>query len=447
MRRAWSLAVLLCGAALGAAAQTERIGCLDDDPALELVRAAAPDAAAREVQALVQAALQRSRAVGAARALAEAAARDTDETRAAAELQASLNARLGPDAARSNGHATTQLLQGSAGVALSQLLWDGGRQQALVDWRSQLAEAARLALLSQQEQIALSAVSLALESSRYRAQEQVYGQYVRKMACLVDGLSEVVAADRGRASELLQARKALQQAELARVGTESARRQADIRLQRLVGENAVDARLVGAALLPLPPLEAVLGAAMAASDVAQLERQVQAANHLTQALAAGTRPQLSWSLNGSQSIGRGGSAAAQQTTSLSAGLLLNVPLFNPGVAHSVQAAKWRALAAREQLGDLLESRRARVREVHEQARSSLDRAERVQRVLRDSQQLRSATQLQWQQLGRRSLFDVMGAESEHYNLRISLVNALIDAQQLNATLQSLGAGLAASVGR
>jgi hypothetical protein len=38
----------------------------------------------------------------------------------------------------------------------------------------------------------------------------------------------------------------------------------------------------------------------------------------------------------------------------------------------------------------------------------------------------------------------MGAESEHYNLRIGLVNALIDAQQLNATLQSLGPGLLAA---
>ncbi len=118
-----------------------------------------------------------------------------------------------------------------------------------------------------------------------------------------------------------------------------------------------------------------------------------------------------------------------------------LPLLNPGASQAVDAARWRALASREQLEDAIESKRARVREVHEQARSSLDRAARVQAVLRDSQQLRASTQLQWQQLGRRSLFDVMGAEAEHYNLRISHVNALIDAQQLNATLKSLGAGL------
>jgi hypothetical protein len=102
----------------------------------------------------------------------------------------------------------------------------------------------------------------------------------------VDALSEVVAADRGRASELLQARKALQQAELARAGTESQRRQADIRLQRLVGERDFDARVLGGALLPLPPLDAVLAATEQAPEVAQLQRQAQAASHFAQSVAA-----------------------------------------------------------------------------------------------------------------------------------------------------------------
>ena len=80
-------------------------------------------------------------------------------------------------------------------------------------------------------------------------------------------------------------------------------------------------------------------------------------------------------------------------------------------------------------------------EVHEQTTSSFDRARRVGAVLRDSEQVRNFTLQQWQQLGRRSLFDVMGAEGEHYNLRINYVNALHDGQQLNANLLSLGRGV------
>jgi outer membrane protein TolC len=100
-----------------------------------------------------------------------------------------------------------------------------------------------------------------------------------------------------------------------------------------------------------------------------------------------------------------------------------------------------ALADALQRAEVLDQRRFRVAEVHEQTTASFDRLRRLSAVLRDSEQLRNFTQQQWQQLGRRSLFDVIGAEAEHYNLRISYVNALTDGQQLNASLLSLGRGV------
>jgi len=62
-------------------------------------------------------------------------------------------------------------------------------------------------------------------------------------------------------------------------------------------------------------------------------------------------------------------------------------------------------------------------------------------VLKDSDKVRSYTFQQWSQLGRRSLFDVMSAESDHFNLRIAYVNALHDGYQANAQLRSMGSGL------
>ena len=53
-------------------------------------------------------------------------------------------------------------------------------------------------------QSTVATVSLAVDLGRYREHERVYGQYVAKMACLVDALQTIVQADRGRASELLQ---------------------------------------------------------------------------------------------------------------------------------------------------------------------------------------------------------------------------------------------------
>lgn len=423
-----------------AGAQTPPARCADEEAVDEAAPAATADAA-RELHTLVQRAVEHSRSIGAARALAEAAARDVDETRAASALQANLSASAGPSLARSDGPTASQLAQGGVTLGASQLLWDGGRSAHLVDWRSQLAEAARLALVSQQEQIALSAVSLALDRARYAAHERVYGQYVRKMACLADALQTIVAADRGRASELLQVRKALQQAELARVAAVSQRAQTEIRLERLLGAPAPAAEGIGALLQPLPPLAALLERSDQGHDIEPLAAQARAASKFADSVAAATRPQVSWTLAASRSLGLGGNVGTQHGSAISAGLVLVLPLANPGVASATDAARARALAAREQLADAIEARRARVREVHEQASSSLDRAERVRAVLRDSERVREATLLQWQQLGRRSLFDVMGAEAEHYNLRVSWVNAVVDAQQLGATLRSLGPGL------
>ena len=39
------------------------------------------------------------------------------------------------------------------------------------------------------------------------------------------------------------------------------------------------------------------------------------------------------------------------------------------------------------------------------------------------------------------LFDVIAAESDHFNMRVNYVNALHDTQQLNANLLSLGRGV------
>ncbi|MBN4659134.1 transporter, partial [Escherichia coli] len=100
-------------------------------------------------------------------------------------------------------------------------------------YRKELSNAARFSLQAAQEQVALETISAALERARYRQQAQVYQQFSRKMACLVDALTQIVAEDRGRASELVQARKSQLQAELSRDAAMAQGRQAEIRLRKL----------------------------------------------------------------------------------------------------------------------------------------------------------------------------------------------------------------------
>jgi adhesin transport system outer membrane protein len=413
--------------------------CADDAPvALAVVPA---EQARTGLRTLVRRAIDQSPQAGAARLLAEAALSDTDEVRAAKAPQAALNASLGPSVARSGGTTDTSAVQAGASLTLSQLLWDGGRTDRLIGWRERLADAARFGELNGRELLALSTVSLSLERSRFQQQVMVYGQYVRKMQCLAQSLEQIVAADRGRLSELVQVRKSLQQADLARVQTESQLRQTEVRLKRLIGEPLPAAEDWSALLQAVPDMTLLQLEAQRSAEIAQLDATAAAAQQLARSVEASHQPSISWTTGASAGSALGGTIGTQHSKGLSVGLAISIPLLDSGIVAASTAAKKRAQAAALQRDEALLVRRTRIAEVHEQTTSSFDRAERVNAVLRDSERLRDATLQQWQQLGRRSLFDVMAAEGDHYGLRISLVNALIDGQQSNAILLSLGRGV------
>ncbi|MBW8779790.1 MAG: TolC family protein, partial [Burkholderiales bacterium] len=152
---------------------------------------------------LVQLAIRRSNAVGASRLLAESAAYDVEEARAARMPQATISGQLGGVDAGAPKTTSTHGAQYQGGVSVSAPLYDGGRISDLTDWRRHLAEAARFGEIGAQEQVALQTVSLALERSRYSVESQVYEQYAHKMGCLVGALQMIVSVDRGRTSELV----------------------------------------------------------------------------------------------------------------------------------------------------------------------------------------------------------------------------------------------------
>ena len=413
--------------------------CEDDTPAL--LPAVPAEQARTGLRTLVRRAIDQSPQASATRLLAEAASDDTDEVRAAKSPQASLNASVGPSLSRSAGQNSTSALQAGLGLGVSQLLWDGGRTDSLIGWRQRLAEAARYGDLSNRELLALSTLSLALERSRFQQQVLVYAQYARKMQCLSKSLEQIVAADRGRLSELVQVRKSLQQAELSRVSTESQLRQIDVRLKRYVGEPLPPAEDWSALLTAVPDMAALQREAQRSAEIAQLDASAEAAQQLARSVEASQQPRISWNGGASTNSAFGGTIGTQHGKGLSVGLAISIPLLDAGNVAATAAAKKRAQAALLQRDEALHARRARIAEVHEQTTASFDRAQRVDAVLRDSERLRDATLQQWQQLGRRSLFDVMAAEGDHYGLRISLVNALIDGQQSNAVLLSLGRGV------
>lgn len=401
------------------------------DAAAEL---SAPDPRAYLLE-LAERAQARSRSADASRLLAAAARDELREAQAAVLPQAQLNLTSGYSGSMVGRTQGPSGLEARAGVQVNGMLWDWGRQQQLTQWRYQLAEAAAASHSGVTEQVALQTVALSLDRSRYGLQAQVYGQYVRKMACLVEQLQAITQVDKGRSSELVQAQKSQQQAELALATTQDLLKSVETRLRRLVGDPLPQTAPLSAVLARLPDLEPLQKDLLAAADVTQANAQALAAARLAEAVRAGQKPQLSYL---GAANGRGGNG--RQADWL-VGVQLTVPLFNGQYEPQLAAARRRAEAAGVQRDETIEAKTWRLQEVHEAAGNSLDRARRITELLRASQQLRGATLQQWQQLGRRSLFDVMGAEADYYALRVAHVNAIYDAQQAVALMGSMGRGV------
>jgi adhesin transport system outer membrane protein len=379
--------------------------------------------------------MQRSRSIGALRLLTQAAEADLAETKASRLPLVTLVGTGGHIGRVVPGTDNVTGMQGRASVNISAPLYDSGRITKLTEWRMQLASAAKYGQNSAEEQLALQTVSLALDRSRYTLQGQVYSQYVRKMACLVDSLEVITKADKGRASELVQAQKSLQQADLQYEQTLSALRQTEIRMRRFVGDQLPVSASLSSVLAQLPDLNEMQADILQAPDVAQASAQARAQRSYAESVLAGQRPSVNLLVNGTTVAGIG------RSSDWIGGVTLNIPLLQPGADASLQAAKSRYQAASLQHDETVEVKRYRLLETYETATSALDRARRVVEILRNSDRVRASTLQQWQQLGRRSLFDVMAAEGDYYSMRVAHVNALFDAQQLVALMWSMGRGV------
>ena len=407
-------------------------------PAASSAAPLSPEARAPRMYLLnmVQAAIRRSNAVGATRLLSEAAQADIEEQRTAVLPQAVISGQVGGVDSGAPLVASTHGGQYQGGLTITAPVYDGGRINDLTDWRRHLAEAARFGEIGAQEQIALQTVSLALERSRFTVESEVYEQYAHKMGCLVEALQMIVSVDKGRTSELVQARKTQQQAELSRDQSLSQKRLAEIRLRRYVGDQLPPVEGVSAVMLDTPSLDDLLTLASRANDIQSLDSQAAALDSYVKAILDGQKPQLGVLVAATKSAG------ASPSRTVSGGITVSWQLFNASNSYSTTAARKRAEASRLQRDDALEARKNRMAEVYEQARHAMDRARAVVEILHNSELVRNFTLQQWQQLGRRSLFDVMASEGDHYSMRVQYVDALYDTEQSNALLWSLGLGLA-----
>lgn len=366
-----------------------------------------------------------------------AAQQDLRQTEAGRSAGITLGGTLGVGQNRVGDTTRSVSGLGQASLNVSAPLYDGGRLDQLGSWRQRLLEAGTVGVAASRERAVQEALATVIDRNRWRLQLRVYQQYVAKMTCLTQSVERIVAQDRGRASELLQARKGLRQAEIARDEAVAALRQADARLRLLVGGNVAPWGAVGVPLLEVPELPQVLEAIAQSPEVRQLRLQADAQESLARATRAEGAPQLRWQVGANA-----GRADQVNSAGWNAGLTLTYTLDDGGaLAAGSRAALERASAARRTQEARVTERSKAAGTQHDAARSAFQRVQHYAGVLADSDQLRNATFEQWSKLGRRSLFDLMSAEAEHYQLRLAYVNALHDGFQASLALRASGAGL------
>lgn len=370
----------------------------------------------------VEAALARSHALEGARAEHAAALADVDEIKGRRWPQVDLGSQ-----SRSRqfggGVYSRPATNGGVNVQVTTPIFDWGYLGSSIESRQQGAMAMSLGIDAQAQGAAHEVSSTLIELGKQRVIVLLSEQFASRLRELVAMLAEIVVADPGRRSELTQAKARLLQAEAALDTARARVADQQVNLQRLVGEKSV-AIPAGrewnlhpgdlTALLREVPEHPLLQQASAKTAAAQLQAE---------AVKVSALPQLSWTINKSTREDAWGREQPWQTA-----LAVNWPIFRGGSVRAAErAALQRAEAARQAFEQQRRDLEYSLRAAHQDALALFERAELYQGLTLESEEIRRAFFEQWYHLGRRTLLDVLSAESDHYGNRVSEVSNRFDA--------------------
>ncbi|WP_244098035.1 TolC family protein [Burkholderia ambifaria] len=302
-------------------------------------------------------------------------------------------------------------------VNLTTTLFDWGRTGKLIGSRQNLASAGQERYVAQMEDSAYQVAATLVELAKQRNIATLSQHFVDRMTRLTKMLEEIVAVDRGRGSELTQAKARLLQAEASRDSARAKCRIAELNLRKLVGERPVP--IPAESSWPLHPgnPDWLMSALDEHPRLQQARAEASAADLNRDAVRAASKPQLNWVVSTNTGRDAWGRRAPWQTM-----LTLTWNAFTGGAATAAtDAAGYRASASWGQVEQMRLDLEYQVRSAEEDAQAFGARADQYRDLSVESARVRSAFFDQWYHLGRRSLLDVLIAESDDYNNRVSEV--------------------------
>lgn len=372
---------------------------------------------------LVQIALNRAPQIREAQANWQAAQQDVAQSQGALWPKLELNAN---SAAAKVDSSTAHALTGRLGATVSYNLWDFGRIRSQIEARESQANALADKFKLARETTANDTVNTYLQLVKQQRSIRVYQQHIIELTALVNKLSEIVEVFAGRRSELTQAQTRLGQAEDALVALQARQREYQLVLMRLVGSD-VGAALGAGALPAFPKADAALLVSQANQNHpslrAALHEAAAAQAQLAEAQAA-QKPEVDVVLSKQSGRDVYGVAAPAQLYVTARWVAFD----GHSSAANQLALLARAQAAQERAETLRQELDYKIQSAGADAQAQAKRALSLMGLVASTDQVRKDYYDQWRELGRRSLLDVLSAESEHLSTRINLVNSEVDQQ-------------------
>jgi adhesin transport system outer membrane protein len=405
-----------------------------------LLAATAGAASAQTLGETVARALETNPRVLGARTSAQAVSHEITGARAQMNTRFGLIIEPGTGYIRGQGNTSV----GDLGVQAIKPVYDSGRTDNEV-----ARQRARLAGANQQLELARAEVALEVADAYVEVVKQeglaaLARNYVEGISGLNKRVEEIVKLDRGRGYDLLQTQSRLQQARLTQASRDGILQEARTTLAQLVG------RPVPRPIEPPSPggLPASLEQAMTSLDlhptvVAGLA-EVEAARRAAAVAAAWDKP--AFSLRGRVHSPEYPLGERQWFGGYDVGVVTDWNPFDGGAGEArAAAANAQVLATQETAAANRRDLEAEVARHWTQMESRAARTASLDDLVEGARRVRAAYWEQFQ-IGKRSIIDLLNAENETYQARLTAITERMELTQVRYRLLGSLAGLNSYLG-
>ena len=397
---------------------------------------------AEPLESVVREALQTHPAARAAFAGAQASGYQVAQARAARAPQFGLVADPGR-AFASTGSGSSDI--GDLGLQGSVLLYDGGRTREAIAREEGRLQAADASLRLTGEDLAARVADVYLEWFKQDGLATLAADNVAAHEALHERVREIASFDRGRASDLVQVGARLQQARVTLAARRGAANEARAVLVDLVGRDvgAVETPREPAAALPASLRDAITALDSHPSAVGA-DAEADAARHAWGSAAAWLQPRLD--LRAGVDSPRDFFGERQYFDEYTVRLAVSWAPFDGGSGRAgARAAEQQYVQAREGALAVRRELSARLANLWTQVESRRERAGIYRELLDQTRQVREAY---WQQftIGRRSIIDLLNAESEAFQARQGAESEKLELLQAQYRLLAASATLTGWLG-